>query len=68
MDFLNYLIAIDILMKYFSEDGYFCIAPDQRGYGNTKLIKPNKDKVSNYSILNLTKDIYFFKTGLKIKN
>ena len=47
-------------MDYFSKDGYFCIAPDQRGYGNTKIIDNNKDKVSNYSILNLTKDIYFF--------
>ena len=29
------------LMEYFSKVGYFCIAPDQRGYGNTKLTKPN---------------------------
>ena len=47
-------------MHYFSKDGYFCIAPDQRGYGNTKLIDNKKDKISNYSILNLTKDIYCF--------
>ena len=48
------------LMHYFSKDGYFCIAPDQRGYGNTKLNDNKKDKISNYSILNLTKDIYCF--------
>ena len=54
------------LMDYFSKDGYFCITPDQRGYGNTKLIENKKDKVSNYSILNLTKDIYYFLNKLGI--
>ena len=54
------------LMKYFSKEGYFCIAPDQRGYGNTKLIKSSKDKSNNYSIFNLTKDIYCFLNALKI--
>ena len=53
-------------MDYFSKDGYFCITPDQRGYGNTKLIENKKDKVSNYSILNLTKDIYYFLNKLGI--
>ena len=49
-------------MHYFSKDGYFCITPDQRGYGNTKLIENKKDKLSNYSILNLTKGyLLFFK-------
>ena len=54
------------LMKYFSREGYFCIAPDQRGYGNTKLERGSKDKVINYSIFNLTKDIYCFLKALKI--
>ena len=54
------------LMEYFSYAGYFCIAPDQRGYGNTKLVKSCKDKTANYSILNLTKDIYCFLNALKI--
>ena len=48
------------LMEYFTNAGYFCISPDQRGYGKTKLAKSSKDKVNNYSILNLTKDIFQF--------
>ena len=57
------------LMHYFSKDGYFCIAPDQRGYGNTKLIENKKDKISNYSILNLTKRyLLFSKKTRSIKN
>ena len=52
-------------MKYFAREGYFCLAPDQRGYGNTKLMNSNKDSISDYSVLNLTKDIYFFLNELK---
>ena len=54
------------LMEYFTKEGYFCIAPDQRGYGYTKLKKNKKDKVTNYSILNLTKDIFCFLKELQI--
>ncbi len=54
------------LIKYFAKEGYFCIAPDQRGYGKTKFIKNIKNKASNYSIFNLTKDIYCFLKALNI--
>ena len=27
------------LLKNFAEDGYYCIAPDQRGYGRTSQRK-----------------------------
>ena len=46
------------LLKYFAKEGYYCIAPDQRGYGKTKTINDSKNIVTHYSIFNLTKDIY----------
>ena len=54
------------LLKYFAKAGYYCIAPDQRGYGNTKQNNISKDIASNYSIFNLTKDIYSLLSKLAI--
>ncbi len=55
------------LLKNFAEEGYYCIAPDQRGYGRTSQRKNSKDLVSNYSIFNLTKDIFFLLCRLRLK-
>ena len=55
------------LLKNFAEEGYYCIAPDQRGYGRTSQRKISKDLLSNYSILNLAKDIFFLLCRLKLK-
>ena len=55
------------LLKFFSKAGYYCVAPDQRGYGNTKLTKAKRDIVSNYSITNLTKDLYSLINKFQIK-
>ena len=52
------------LLNNFAEEGYYCIAPDQRGYGRTSQRKISKDLLSNYSILNLAKDIFFYSAGL----
>ena len=58
------------LMLLFAKKGYYCVAPDQRGYGKTTLSKNFKDKIINYSIFNLTKDIYglIVKLGFKKVN
>ena len=55
------------LLKSFSDEGYYCIAPDQRGYGKTKFIYPEKRNAANYSIFNLTNDIYLLLIKLGIK-
>ena len=44
------------LMILLSKQGYYCIAPDQRGYGKTLSIK--KEKTNNFSVVNLSKDIF----------
>ena len=58
------------LMLLFAKKGYYCVAPDQRGYGETTLSKNFKDKIINYSIFNLTKDIHdlIVKLGFKKVN
>lgn len=52
------------LMLLFEKVGYYCIAPDQRGYGNTR--SKIKETLSSYSVLNLTKDISYLLEKLKI--
>lgn len=53
------------LMILFAKQGYYCIAPDQRGYGKTYSIK--KEKIGNFSIINLSKDIFELLKKLQIK-
>ncbi len=43
------------LMLLFEKAGYYCVAPDQRGYGKTK--SKTKETLNSFSVLNLTKDI-----------
>ena len=43
------------LMVLFEKVGYYCIAPDQRGYGLTKSL--TNENLNSFSVLNLTKDI-----------
>ncbi len=52
------------LMLLFEKVGYYCIAPDQRGYGKTKL--KTKETLNSFSVLNLTKDIIFLLKKLKV--
>ena len=53
------------LMLLFERENYYCIAPDQRGYGKTySLFKENFD---TYSVLNLAKDISSLIDRLNIK-
>ena len=52
------------LMILLSKQGYYCIAPDQRGYGKTLSIK--EEKTNNFSIVNLSKDIFELLKKLKI--
>jgi len=54
------------LLRYFAKAGFYCIAPDQRGYGNTKQNNISKDIAYNYTIFNLTKDIYVLLSKLAI--
>ena len=56
------------LLKNFSYEGYYCIAPDQRGYGKTSFTYPVKSNATDYSIFNLTKDIFHLLVKLKIRN
>ena len=44
------------LMLLLEKAGYYCVAPDQRGYGKTK--SSVKETLNSYSVLNLAKDIY----------
>ncbi len=53
------------LMIMLAKSGYYCVAPDQRGYGKTT--SKEKNKVSSFSVLNLTKDIYLLSQKLRIK-
>jgi pimeloyl-ACP methyl ester carboxylesterase len=52
------------LMILLSKQGYYCIAPDQRGYGKTQSIK--KEKINNFSVVNLAKDVFELLKRLKI--
>ena len=54
------------LMVLFEKVGYYCIAPDQRGYGLTKSL--TNENLNSFSVLNLTKDISLLTDKLKIKN
>ena len=44
------------LMLLLEKADYYCIAPDQRGYGKTK--SRVKETPNSFSVLNLAKDIY----------
>lgn len=43
------------LILLFEKAGYYCIAPDQRGYGKTK--SKIKETLGSFSVLNLAKDM-----------
>ena len=43
------------LMLLFEKAGYYCIAPDQRGYGQTK--SKGKETLNSFSVLNLVRDM-----------
>ena len=43
------------IMLLFEKAGYYCIAPDQRGYGQTK--SKGKQTLNSFSVLNLAKDM-----------
>ena len=53
------------LMTDLASKGMYCIAPDQRGYGKTTYISAKEKLLSKFSVLNLTKDIFFFITKFK---
>ena len=52
------------IMLLFEKAGYYCIAPDQRGYGQTK--SKGKETQNSFSVLNLAKDIYCLMEKLNI--
>tara|TARA_Y100000589_G_scaffold307652_1_gene323508 strand:- start:247 stop:1347 length:1101 start_codon:yes stop_codon:yes gene_type:complete len=54
------------LIKILSANGYFCIAPDQRGYGKTSFINEEEQKLSKFSVLNLVEDINSFLKKINI--
>ena len=43
------------IMLLFEKAGYYCIAPDQRGYGQTK--SKSKETLNSFSVLNLARDM-----------
>ena len=45
------------LMSLLAKSGYYCVAPDQRGYGASS--KLTTASLNEYSIINLTKDISY---------
>ena len=55
------------LMKEFSNNGFYCVAPDQRGYGKTIYNNCNEKSLSKFSVINLSKDIYFLLKNLNIQ-
>ena len=52
------------MMLLFEKDGYYCIAPDQRGYGKTK--SKVKETLNSFSVLNLTRDMSCLMNKLNI--
>lgn len=52
------------LMLLLEKAGFYCIAPDQRGYGKTK--SKGKETLNSFSVLNLSKDIYCLMKKLNI--
>ncbi len=52
------------LMLLFEKSNYYCIAPDQRGYGKT--LSKTKETLNSFSVLNLAKDIHFLLEKLNI--
>ncbi len=55
------------LMNDLANQGFYCIAPDQRGYGKTTYISAKEKLLSKFSVLNLTKDIFFLLQSLNVK-
>ena len=53
------------LMTKFEKAGYYCIAPDQRGYGFTASL--TNESLNSFSVFNLTKDISLLTDKLNIK-
>ena len=56
------------LIHGLSKKGIYCIAPDQRGYGQTVFINKKKEqKLKRFSVINLVKDIDILLKKLNIK-
>ena len=55
------------LIKKLSNKGFYCIAPDQRGYGQTTYNTYNEKSLSKFSVINLSKDIFVLLKNLNIK-
>ena len=51
-------------MLLFEKAGYYCIAPDQRGYGQTK--SKVKETLNSFSVLNLARDMSCLMAKLNI--
>ena len=54
------------LIDTLSSSGYYCIAPDQRGYGNTKFKNYKEKRLKQFSVLNLAKDMYLLLKKIKV--
>ena len=55
------------LMTDLASKGMYCIAPDQRGYGKTTYLSAKEKYLSEFSVLNLAKDIFSLLESLNIK-
>ena len=55
-------------MKELTKTGFYCVAPDQRGYGKTAFRNKVEKNQNKFSIINLTKDIFILLKRLKIEN
>ena len=53
------------IMLLFEKAGYYCIAPDQRGYGQTK--SKVKETLNSFSVLNLAKRYVLFNGKIKYR-
>ena len=54
------------LIESLSSHNNYCIAPDQRGYGKTSFIDMKEEKLSNFSVLNLTRDLHILLKKMNI--
>lgn len=55
------------VMRELSKHGFYCIAPDQRGYGKTSYKTHKESYLNKFSVLNLTRDIFVLLKNLGIK-
>ncbi len=53
------------IMELFHTEDFYCIAPDQRGYGKT--VSRNSETLDSFSVLNLTQDILNLMDRLEVK-